>query len=116
MFYNQALASGDYRSACRLLTAVGQVGVVRDGRELAGPARIPVPTTCRAALKIAVRLNPRFYRNLGRAKPVGVRSDPERPRQRVVRERFTDGRVQDVLAAPQRGRWLVVVDPYSIFA
>jgi hypothetical protein len=113
-FYNRAIASGDYASACALLTGLGRVNALHDGRELAKPGHAH-PTTCAAALKVVVPDTPE-NRKLGRGRVIRVRPNPRRHSELLVTERFANGMLQDVLVTRQRGRWLLVLNPYSPLA
>ncbi len=112
--YNQALASRDYVSACALLTGLGRANALHDGRELARPGHAH-PTTCAAALKVVVPNTPE-YRKLTHARVIRVRPSPDRRGEVVVTEQFADRLLEDVLVTRQRGRWLLVLNPYSALA
>jgi hypothetical protein len=103
--------SGDYAAACRLLTPRGRTNAVADGRELADPGARR-PTTCAEGLKVVVPPTPE-YRKLESARVVHVRPDPEGDSQVLVKQRFADRGLVDVLAEPHDRRWFVVINPYS---
>jgi hypothetical protein len=109
--YNRALVAGNYAGACRLLTRYGRLRTLHDSRYLAHP-RKPRPTTCAAALKVAVLPTPE-YRKLKSARVVRVRPSPETRRHVVVTQRYADGLLLDVLVAPRGRRSLLVLNPYS---
>jgi hypothetical protein len=115
-FYNQALVSGDYRGACRLLTHHGQVVAIADGGQAANPPKVPRPSSCAGGLKLLVP-GTGVYRKLNGAHVTRVRPSPyiER-RERLVTERFVDGVLEDILVTRQRGRWLLVENPYDPFS
>ena len=109
--YNRAIMSGDYATACRLLTRFGRIDAVHDGRELARPGTAR-PSSCPAALEQIIPNTP-SYRKLRRARMVRVRPEPTDDREVLVTQRFADGRLVDVLVRRQARRWLLVLNPYS---
>jgi hypothetical protein len=110
-FYNRAVLLEDYAIACRLLTRLGRINAVHDGRELARPGA-PRPSTCPTALEEIVPNTPE-YRKLSRARAIRVRPSSQGRGHVLVTQRFADGMLEDVLVRPQDGRWLLVLNPYS---
>ncbi|MDQ4040143.1 MAG: hypothetical protein M3141_00155 [Actinomycetota bacterium] len=109
--YNQAITSGAWASACRLLTRFGRTHAVSDGRAKAGSGNRG-PSTCPAALELVVP-DTGDYKRLGGARMVRVRPSPAGGRDQVVTQQFTENRLLDTLVRPRGRRWLLVVNPYS---
>lgn len=106
-FYHRALVAHEYAAACRLLTAVGRVGALRDAREFGNPRK-----TCAAALAVVVGGSP--PPRLADWRIVEVRIPRDMPPGHVeVGVRFSAHDRIDVEAVRQGDRWLLPVNPYS---